>query len=145
MSSCDRGNGVGFLVTARALFLRCSLTEDLYAVRYVTRIGAVCALAEKEMKTARPSQPRPRSGRAESGRDRPTQLTLALLALKEAIFKGATWQYESLVAVAVNAGATDEQIDHTAQEAIEALFTQAERPVTAQRLIHLIGPNHFRG
>ena len=78
------------------------------------------------MKTARASQP--------------PQLSLALHALKEAILRGSTWQYERLVAVAVNAGATDEQIDLIAHEAIEALFAQAERPITARSLAHLIGP-----
>ena len=45
----------------------------------------------------------------------PNPLTPALHALKEAILQGATWQYENLVAIAVKAGATDEQIDLTAR------------------------------
>ena len=73
----------------------------------------------------------------------PTQLSLALHALKEAIFEGATWRYEKLVAMAVHAGATDEQIDLIAQEAIEALFARAERPITPRNLT-LWSPGHFR-
>ncbi|HTS20102.1 MAG TPA: hypothetical protein VMP11_21180 [Verrucomicrobiae bacterium] len=89
------------------------------------------------MKTARCSQPR-------YERSRPTQLSLALHALKEAILRGTTWQYEKLVDLAVNAGATDEQIDLIAHEAIEALFAGAERPVTPRSLTQLAGPAHFR-
>jgi len=86
--------------------------------------------AKTRMKTARCSQP--------------TQLSLALHALKDAILRGATWQYEKLVTLAVNAGATDEQIDLVAHEAIEALFARAERPITPRSLTQLIGPNQFR-
>ncbi|HVM60092.1 MAG TPA: hypothetical protein VMV72_04430 [Verrucomicrobiae bacterium] len=89
------------------------------------------------MKTARCSQPR-------SDRAHPTQLSLALHALKEAILRGTTWQYEKLVDLAVNAGATDEQIDLIAHEAIEALFARAERPVTPRSLTQLASPAHFR-
>ena len=74
----------------------------------------------------------------------PTQLSLALHALKEAILKGATWQYEKLVIAAVNAGATDEQIDLVAHDAIEALFARAERPVTPRNLTQLTGAGRFR-
>ncbi len=101
------------------------------------KVGAACALGEKGMKTARCSQPR-------SDRGQPNQLSLALHALKEAILKGATWQYEKLVTLAVNAGATDEQIDLVAHEAIEALFARAERPITPRNLTQLVGPGHFR-
>ena len=64
----------------------------------------------------------------------PPQLSLALHALKEAILEGATWRYEKLVALASSAGATDEQIDLIAHEAIEVLFARAERPVTSRNL-----------
>jgi hypothetical protein len=94
------------------------------------KVGAGFALGESGMKTARCSQP--------------TQLSLALHALKEAILKGTTWQYEKLVTLAVNAGATDEQIDLVAHEAIEALFARAERPITRRSLAQLIGPGQFR-
>jgi hypothetical protein len=94
------------------------------------KVGAGRALGENAMKTAKCSQP--------------TQLSLALHALKEAILKGATWQYERLVTLAVNAGATDDQIDLVAHEAIEALFARAERPVTPRNLTQLAGPGHFR-
>ena len=50
--------------------------------------------------------------------NRPTPLSLALHALKTAILEGATWRYEQLVSVAVKAGATEEQIDLVAHEAI---------------------------
>ncbi len=94
------------------------------------KLGAVFALGKNGMKTARCSQP--------------TQLSLALRALKEAILKGATWQYEKLVTLAIDAGATDEQIDLVAHEAIEALFARAERPITPRSLTQMIGLNHFR-
>jgi hypothetical protein len=87
--------------------------------------------AKNRMKTARCSQP--------------AQLSLALHALKEAILKGTTWQYEKLVTLAVNAGATDEQIDLVAHEAIEALFARAERPITPRSLTQLMSSNQFRG
>jgi len=74
----------------------------------------------------------------------PTQVSLALHALKEAILKGATWQYEKLVTVAVNAGATDDQIDLIAHEAIETLFARAEQPITPRTLSQLRSPGQFR-
>lgn len=104
------------------------LDRILFASR--RQVGAACAFRKTGMKTARCSQP--------------TQLSLALHALKDAILKGATWQYEKLVTLAVNAGATDEQIDLVAHEAIEALFARAERPITPRSLTQLIAPNHFR-
>lgn len=76
--------------------------------------------------------------------NQPTQLCLALHALKEAILEGATWQYEKLVMIALKAGATDEQIDLIAHEAIEALFTRAERPVTPRNLAQLRSMGHSR-
>jgi hypothetical protein len=82
------------------------------------------------MKTARTNRPKP--------------LSLALHALKSAILEGATWRYEQLVSVAVKAGATDEQIDLVAHEAIEALFTRAERPITPRNLTHLSAAGYFR-
>jgi hypothetical protein len=94
------------------------------------KVGAVFAFVKNGMKTVRCSQP--------------PQLSLALHALKDAILKGATWQYEKLVTLAVNAGATDEQIDLVAHEAIEALFARAERPITQRSLAQLSGASHFR-
>ena len=76
------------------------------------------------MKTARANRPL-------------TPLSLALLALKGAILEGATWRYEQLVTLAVKAGATDEQIDLVAHEAIEALFARAEQPITPRNLARL--------
>ena len=74
----------------------------------------------------------------------PTPLSLALLALKGAILQGATWRYAQLVAIAVKAGATDEQIDLIAHEAIEALFARAEQPITPRNLTHLSAAGYFR-
>jgi hypothetical protein len=93
-------------------------------------VGAVIALRKNGMKTAKCTQT--------------TQLSLALHALKDAILKGTTWQYEKLVTLAVNAGATDEQIDLVAHEAIEALFAHAERPITPRSLTQLSGAGHLR-
>jgi hypothetical protein len=88
------------------------------------------AIAIDEMRTAKCNQP--------------TQLSVALHALKEAILKGTTWQYERLVTVAVNAGATDEQIDLIAHEAIEAMFARAEQPITPRNLAQLRGAGYSR-
>jgi hypothetical protein len=78
--------------------------------------------------------------------NRPTisPLTTALLALKGAILEGSTWRYEQLVTVAVKAGATDEQIDLVAHEAIEALFARAEQPITPRNLAHMCAAGYFR-
>ena len=76
--------------------------------------------------------------------NRPTTLRLALHALKTGILEGATWQYEQLVALAVKAGATDEQIDLVAHEAIEALFARAELPITPRNLAQMCATGHYR-
>ena len=68
---------------------------------------------------------------------KPVPLSQALHALKQAILEGATWRYEPLVGAAVQAGASDEQIDLVAQEAVEELFAQAEKPVTRRDLAQL--------
>jgi hypothetical protein len=73
-----------------------------------------------------------------------TPLSVALLALKSAILEGSTWRYEQLVTVAVKAGATDEQIDLIAHEAIEALFARAEQPITPRNLAHMCAAGYFR-
>lgn len=73
-----------------------------------------------------------------------TPLRAALLALKSAILEGSTWRYEQLVTVAVKAGATDEQIDLVAHEAIEALFARAEQPITPRNLAHMCAAGYFR-
>ena len=75
---------------------------------------------------------------------RPNSLNQALASLKQAILAGATWRYEQLVATAVQAGASDEQIDLVAHEAIEVLFTQAEKPVTPRNLEKLCSASYFR-
>jgi len=68
---------------------------------------------------------------------KPVPLSQAMRALKQAILEGATARYESLVKAAVQAGASDEQIDLLAQEAVEELFAQAEKPVTQRDLAQL--------
>ncbi|HUI05719.1 MAG TPA: hypothetical protein VL486_01805 [Verrucomicrobiae bacterium] len=75
---------------------------------------------------------------------KPVPLNHALGALKRAILEGATGRYERLAAMAVQAGASEEQIDHVAQEAIEELFAQAEKPVSQRYLAQLWPTVHFR-
>jgi len=104
----------------RKLFF--SLAEEL---------GADIAISHYWMKTARANRPM-------------TPLTVALLALKGAILEGSTWRYEELVTMAVKAGATDEQIDLVAHEAIEALFARAEQPITPRNLAYLNSAGYFR-
>ncbi len=82
------------------------------------------------MKPAKPSRPDPR--------------TTALHALKLALLEGATWRYEQLVTTAVQAGATDEDIDALVHDALQALFANAEEPLTARALAHLRPPSQFR-
>ncbi|MCG3149311.1 MAG: hypothetical protein PCFJNLEI_02771 [Verrucomicrobiae bacterium] len=59
-----------------------------------------------------------------------------LRALKVAVVEGATWRYDHLVAKATAAGATDEEIDAVASDAIQTLLTGAEQPLTARELAH---------
>lgn len=73
-----------------------------------------------------------------------TERERALDALKRAILEGATWRYEHLADIAVIAGATDEDIDMIAHEAVRALFDCAEQPVTPRQLAHAWGGSHFR-
>lgn len=75
---------------------------------------------------------------------KPAPLSQALRALKQAILEGATWRYEQLVTTAMQTGASDEQIDQVMQEAFEALFAQAERPITQRDLAQAWPPVHFR-
>jgi len=44
----------------------------------------------------------------------------------------------------MKAGATDEQIDLVAHEAIEALFARAEQPITPGNLTHFGAAGYFR-
>jgi hypothetical protein len=55
-----------------------------------------------------------------------------LLALKEAVIEGANWRYDELVEAALAAGATTEQIDLVAYEALQALLAGAEQPLTVR-------------
>lgn len=59
-----------------------------------------------------------------------------LQLLKLAIVEGATWRYEHLVALAERAGVRDEEIDDVAHEALQALLSGAELPLTARQLAH---------
>jgi uncharacterized membrane-anchored protein len=76
--------------------------------------------------------------------NRPVSLSQALRALKQAILEGATWRYEQLVTTAMQAGASDEEIDLLAHEAVEALFAQAEKPVTPRNLAQVWSGGYFR-
>jgi hypothetical protein len=73
-----------------------------------------------------------------------TDCQRALKSLKCAIIEGTSHQYPQLIDQAVTAGATDEDIDRTAHEAMEALFESAEQPVTARELAYLwpVGNGH---
>lgn|GEM_PF-1082563 len=62
----------------------------------------------------------------------------ALQALKQAVTKGATSQYETLLNRATRAGITDEEIDLLVHEALREMFANAERPVTGRDLPHLV-------
>ncbi len=59
---------------------------------------------------------------------------LALTSLKTAILEGATWRYANLVTAAVQAGATDEDIDQVVYDALQALFACAEQPLNSRQL-----------
>jgi 6,7-dimethyl-8-ribityllumazine synthase len=63
-----------------------------------------------------------------------TDKTNALRALRIAIVVGATWRYEQLVALAVKAGVTDDEIDEAARHALQALLGAAELPLTTREL-----------
>ena len=60
----------------------------------------------------------------------------ALQALKVAVVEGAVWRYDHLVDLALKAGASDEEIDLIAHEALQALLTGAELPLTPGELAH---------
>jgi hypothetical protein len=51
------------------------------------------------------------------------------MALKQAVIEGANWRYDALVDEALAAGATVEQIDLVAYEALQALLAGAEKPM----------------
>jgi hypothetical protein len=73
-----------------------------------------------------------------------TQLDSALRALKIAIVEGASWRYEHLVEAAVRLGATDEDIDTVAHQALQALLSGAEQPITARDLAANWPPGQIR-
>lgn len=74
----------------------------------------------------------------------PNSRATALHALKLALLEGATWRYEQLVSSAVKAGASDEDIDGLVHDALQALFANAELPLTARELAHLRPTGQFR-
>ncbi len=63
-----------------------------------------------------------------------TQKEDALQALKVAVVEGAAWRYEHLLALALEAGATDDEVDIVAHEALQALLTGAELPLNPREL-----------
>jgi hypothetical protein len=73
-----------------------------------------------------------------------TQLQSALCALKMAVVQGANWRYEHLVEAAIRSGATDEDIDAVAHQALQALLAGAEQPLTSRELATTWRPGHFR-
>ena len=93
-------------------------------------VGARVAFAQDEMKQPRSSPSAERNA--------------ALHALKIAIVQGATGRYEHLVAVAVKAGATDDDVDAAAHQALQALLAGAEQLLTARELAHEWAAVHFR-
>ena len=72
------------------------------------------------------------------------KLNEALRALKIAIVDGSTWRYQLLVDAAVRHGATDQDIDAIAHEALETLLAGAEQPLTARELNARRSSGHFR-
>ena len=72
-----------------------------------------------------------------------TPREVTLRALKLAVVEGTTWRYDHLVALALAAGATDDDIDQIASEAIQSLLTGAEQPMTARTLAHDWPVGHF--
>lgn len=82
------------------------------------------------MKTAKPN--------------RQSERCKALQALKRAILEGATPHYGHLIAEAVRTGASDEEIDLIAHEAVQELFACAEQLVTPRVLDHFCAAAHFR-
>jgi len=60
---------------------------------------------------------------------RPAERTRALNALRSAILAGTTYEYERLVNLSLQAGATDEDIDLLIHDALQMLFQNAEQPV----------------
>jgi hypothetical protein len=57
-----------------------------------------------------------------------------LRSLKLAVVQGATWRYDHLVTVAQQAGVTDEEIDDVAHQALQALLSGAELPLTSREV-----------
>jgi hypothetical protein len=57
-----------------------------------------------------------------------------LRSLKLAVVQGASWRYEQLVSLAQQAGATDDEIDGVAHDALQALLNGAELPLTTREV-----------
>lgn len=73
-----------------------------------------------------------------------SEKSVALHALRMAVIEGAIWRYEHLLDLASKAGASEEEIDVVAHEALEALLTSAETPLTQRELAHSWHGGHFR-
>lgn len=65
--------------------------------------------------------------------NRHTERQAALEAIRRAVIEGLTWRYDELVQRAVTAGATEEEIDLIAHQAVQALLRGAEEPLTPGR------------
>jgi hypothetical protein len=57
----------------------------------------------------------------------------ALQAIRRAVIEGLTWHYDALVQRALAAGATEDEIDLIAHDAVQALLSGAEEPLTPGR------------
>jgi hypothetical protein len=73
-----------------------------------------------------------------------SEKSVALHALRMAVIEGAIWRYEHLLDLASKAGASEEEIDVAAHEALETLLTSAETPLTQRELAHSWHGGHFR-
>ena len=68
----------------------------------------------------------------------------SLIALRNAILEGASDRYKDLVDGAVAVGASDEEIDAVAHDAMRLLFDNAEQPVTPRSLAQARHHGQFR-
>lgn len=111
-------------------FFLIQLTDRAGVGEVVRDVGTAVALSDRRMATSKTNHH--------------SELNRALKALKHAILQGATWRYEQLVHSATQAGATDEQIDAVAHEAVETLLARAEQPLTPRVLAQTWPADNFR-
>jgi hypothetical protein len=57
-----------------------------------------------------------------------------LRSLKLTVVEGAYWRYAQLVSLAQQAGATDDEIDGVAHDAMQTLLNGAELPLTSREV-----------